>query len=213
MHWVKVRNLKLIHFFQSGSPSIYIIAWPSLIPDVVAHRKPRWWRSNSLIRLWFLYFPHWGGLYIRNVCGNRQFWHFSKLISWIVYLIFYYQVSRITNDFSVYLCGFFIQFITSVQRYTYVRFLMKNLIRSKEEAEIAKKTHGKALLEQFFSQTPKEFTSNSLHEVSFAGRSSTHKFSSWMNAVLQQHDSHFQSEKWDSWEQRCSTVFINYIFC
>ena len=31
---------------------------PSLIPNVVAHRKPRWWRSNSLIRLWFLYFPH-----------------------------------------------------------------------------------------------------------------------------------------------------------
>ena len=62
-------------------------------------------------------------------------------------------MSRITNDFSVYLCGFFIQFITSVQRYTYVRFLMKNLIRSKEEqlrkqeAEIAKKNQEKALLE------------------------------------------------------------------
>ena len=45
------------------------------------------------------------------------------------------------------------QFITSVQRYTYVRFLMKNLIRSKEEqlrkqeAEIEKKTHENALLE------------------------------------------------------------------
>ena len=25
-------------------------------------------------------------------------------------------------------------------------------------------------------------------------------------------DSHFHSNKWDSWEQRCSTVFINYIF-
>ena len=43
-------------------------------------------------------------------------------------------------------CGFFIQFIMSVQRYTYMRFLMKNLIRSKEEqirkqeAEIAKKS-------------------------------------------------------------------------
>ena len=84
-------------------------------------------------------------------------------------------MSRITNDFSVYLCGFFIQFVTSVQRYTYVRFLMKNLIRSKEEqlrkqeAEIAKKTHEKALLEQFFSQTPKDFTSN---------RPYTRKFSS-----------------------------------
>ena len=80
-------------------------------------------------------------------------------------------MSRITNDFSVYLCGFFIQFITSVQRYRYVRFLMKNLIRSKEEqlrkqaAEIAKKNQEKALLEQFFSQTPKDFTSNSLQEV------------------------------------------------
>ena len=47
---------------------------------------------------------------------------------------------------------------------------MKNLIRSeeeqlrKQEAEIAKKTHEKALLEQFFSQTPKDFTSNSLNE-------------------------------------------------
>ena len=57
-------------------------------------------------------------------------------------------------------------------RYTYVRFLMKNLIRSeeeqlrKQEAEIAKKTHEKALLEHFFSQTPKDFTSNSPH-VSF----------------------------------------------
>ena len=89
-------------------------------------------------------------------------------------------MSRITNDFSVYLCGFFIQFITSVQRYMYVRFLMKNLIRSKEEqlrkqeAEIAKKTHEKALLEQFFSQTLKDFTSNSLH-VSFVGRPYTRK--------------------------------------
>ena len=51
---------------------------------------------------------------------------------------------------------------------------MKNLVRSKEEQlrkqepEIAKKTHEK--LEQFFSQTPKDFTNNSLHEVSFAGR-------------------------------------------
>ena len=42
---------------------------------------------------------------------------------------------------------------------------MKNLIRSKEEqlrkqeAEIAKKTHEKALHEQFFSQTPKDFAS------------------------------------------------------
>ena len=48
----------------------------------------------------------------------------------------------------------------------HVRFFMKNLIRSKEEqlrkqqAEVAKKTHGKPLLEQFFSQTPKDFTSN-----------------------------------------------------
>ena len=48
---------------------------------------------------------------------------------------------------------------------------MKNLIRSKEEqlrkqaAEIAKKNQEKALLEQFFSQTPKDFTSNSLQEV------------------------------------------------
>ena len=65
------------------------------------------------------------------------------------------------------------QFITLVQRYTYARFLMRNLIRPKQlrkqEAEIAKKTHGKALLEQFFSQTPKDFTSN---------RPYTRKFSS-----------------------------------
>ena len=57
---------------------------------------------------------------------------------------------------------------------------MKNLIRSKEEqlrkqeAEIAKKTHEKALLEQFFSQTLKDFTSNSLR-VSFVGRPYTRK--------------------------------------
>ena len=66
----------------------------------------------------------------------------------------------------------------------YVRFFLKNLIRSKEEqlrkqaAEIAKKNQEKALLEQFFSQTPKYFTSNSLQEVSFAGRPYTRKFSS-----------------------------------
>ena len=57
---------------------------------------------------------------------------------------------------------------------------MKNLIRSKEEqirkqeAEIAKK----ALLEQSFSQTPIDFTSNSLYKVSYAGRQYTRKFSS-----------------------------------
>ena len=56
-----------------------------------------------------------------------------------------------------------------------MRFLMKNLIWSKEEqirkqeAETAKKTHEKALLEQSFSQTPIDFTSNSLYKVSFAG--------------------------------------------
>ena len=53
---------------------------------------------------------------------------------------------------------------------------MKNLIQSKEEqlrkqeAEIAKKNQEKALLEQFFSQTPKDFTSNSLHEGLFRKR-------------------------------------------
>ena len=39
----------------------------------------------------------------QNVCVNRQFWHFSIIISWIINLIFYFEVSRITNDFSVYL--------------------------------------------------------------------------------------------------------------
>ena len=199
--------------------AINFIAWPFLIPNVVAHRKPRWWRSNSLIRLWFLYFPHWGGLYIRNVCGNRQFWHFSKLISWIVYLIFYYQVSRITNDFSVYLCGFFIQFITSVQRYTYLRFLMKNLIRSKVGKtsktrswnckEKSRKSFTWVVLltntQRFYKQQPTRsvICGPAIHaQIQFVNE-----------AVLQQHDSHFHSEKWDSLEQRCSTIFINNIFC
>ena len=73
MHWVKAGNLlirvKLIHFFQSGLPSIYIIVWPSLIPNVVAHRKPRWWRSNSLIRpknmgtrVWFRYSVYYASI-------------------------------------------------------------------------------------------------------------------------------------------------------
>ena len=50
-------------------------------------------------------------------------------------------------------CCFFIQFITSVQSHTYIRFLMKNLIRSKEEqirkqeTETARKTHEIASLE------------------------------------------------------------------
>ena len=76
----------------------------------------------------------------------------------------------------------------------YIRFLMKNLIRSKEEqirkqeAEIARKTHEIASLEQSFSQRPIDSTiSNSLYKVSFAGRPYTRKLSSWMNAVLQQH--------------------------
>ena len=61
---------------------------------------------------------------------------------------------------------------------------LKNLIRSKEEeirkqeADIAKKTHEKALLEQPLSQTPIDFTSNSLYKVSFAGRQYKCKFSS-----------------------------------
>ena len=40
------------------------------------------------------------------------------------------------------------------------------------------------------------------------------KFSSWKNAVCNSaaHLGHFQSDKWDSWEQGCWTVFINYIF-
>ena len=68
--------------------------------------------------------------------------------------------------------------------YTYVRFLMNNLIRSKEdqirkqEAEIAKKTHEIVLLEQSFSQTPIDSTSDSLYKVSFAGRQYTRKFNS-----------------------------------
>ena len=43
------------------------------------------------------------GLYTRNVCVYRQFWHFSIIISLIINLNFYFQVSRITNGFSVYL--------------------------------------------------------------------------------------------------------------
>ena len=43
------------------------------------------------------------GLYTRNVCVYRQFWRFSIIISLIINLNFYFQVSRITNDFSVYL--------------------------------------------------------------------------------------------------------------
>ena len=41
------------------------------------------------------------GLYTRNVCV--KFWHFSIIISLIINLNFYFQVSRITNDFSAYL--------------------------------------------------------------------------------------------------------------
>ena len=70
---------------------------------------------------------------------------------------------------------------------------MKNLIRSKEEqiwekeAETARKTHEIASLEQYFSQRPMDSTSNSLYQMTFAGRPYTRKFSSWMNVVLQQH--------------------------
>ena len=36
-----------------------------------------------------------------SVCVNRQFWHFAIIISLIVNLIFYLQVSRITKDVLV----------------------------------------------------------------------------------------------------------------
>ena len=42
------------------------------------------------------------GLYTRNDCVYRQFWHFSIIISLIINMNFYFQVSRITNDFLVY---------------------------------------------------------------------------------------------------------------
>ena len=38
--------------------------------------------------------------------SNGAFWHFSIIISWIINLIIYFQVSRITNDFSVFLFDF-----------------------------------------------------------------------------------------------------------
>jgi len=41
------------------------------------------------------------GLYIWNVCVDGQFWHFAMIISLIVNIIFYLQVSRITKDFLV----------------------------------------------------------------------------------------------------------------
>ena len=44
--------------FLSVMFAINLIAWPSLIPNFVVHRKQRWWLSNSLIRLWFLYSIH-----------------------------------------------------------------------------------------------------------------------------------------------------------
>ena len=40
----------------------------------------------------------------RNVCVNRQFWHFSIIISWIINLIFYFQVSASPTTFqSIYM--------------------------------------------------------------------------------------------------------------
>jgi len=39
------------------------------------------------------------GLYTRNVCVNRQFRHFLIIIPLNISLIFYYQVSRIPDDF------------------------------------------------------------------------------------------------------------------
>ena len=39
----------------------------------------------------------------RNVCVIRQFWHFLIITTWSIYVIFYYQVSRITLDLLVYL--------------------------------------------------------------------------------------------------------------
>ena len=163
--------------FLSVKYAINLIAWLSLIPNFVVHRKPRWWRSNF----------------------NQTDW------------------------------GFVIQFIyTSGQRYPYRRFRMKNLIiiviRSKkeqirkQEAEIARKIHEIASIEQFFSlQRPIiNSTSNSLCSV-ICGPAIHAQFQ-FVNecctsaARIFEDTSHFHSDKWDSWEQRCSTVFINYIF-
>ena len=84
--------------------------------------------------------------------------------------------------------------------------------KNKFENKKLKFRQRKALVEQSFTQTPIDFKSNSLYKVSFMGRPYRRKFSPWMNALLQQHNSHFHLER-DSWEQRWSTVFINCIFC
>ena len=55
------RLVTLINSFLSVNFAFGLITWLSLIPNFVAYRKPRWWRSNPLIRqknmgtrVWFL---------------------------------------------------------------------------------------------------------------------------------------------------------------
>ena len=81
------------------------ILWPAELKLCCATENPgvllRTLRKCSPIPLLRLHTEE--GLYPRNICVNRQFWHFSIIIPWIINLIFYFQVSRITNDISVYL--------------------------------------------------------------------------------------------------------------
>ena len=57
---------------------------------------------TNILRILTIIFHTEEGLYTRNVCVNRQFWHFSIIISWIINFIIYFQVSSVTNDFSVF---------------------------------------------------------------------------------------------------------------
>ena len=58
---------------------------------------------TNVVRILTVIFHTEEGFYTRNVCVNTQFWHLSIIISWIINFIIYFQVSRITNDFSVFL--------------------------------------------------------------------------------------------------------------
>ena len=60
-------------------------------------------KSAHHLRILTVIFHTEEGLHTRNIGVNGQFWHFSIIISWIINLIFYFQVSRITNDFLVFL--------------------------------------------------------------------------------------------------------------
>ena len=81
-------------YFNQQAPTVVVFS----INLLVVYRETL---IGYITRIERLFFHTEEGLYTRNVCVKRQFWHFAIIISLVINLIFYLQVSRITKDFLV----------------------------------------------------------------------------------------------------------------